>query len=175
MPITALDIILVLIMILSGLLAMLRGLTREMLSLMAWALAALVTLLIYTHFRADVRAVIDTPMLADALLIGIVFIASLIGFSLGIENAAGHLLDKKAGKLDSMLAFPYGLVRGLVIVTIIYLVTGEIVQRPNLPGWILQARSLYLIEYTGDTMKSLMPDNPDWLFRRNGRPFTPPG
>ena len=45
MPIQVLDIILVAIMIFSGLLAMLRGLTREMLSIMSWALSALVTLL----------------------------------------------------------------------------------------------------------------------------------
>ena len=52
MPIQVLDIILVAIMIFSGLLAMLRGLTREMLSIMSWALSALVTLLAFTNFRA---------------------------------------------------------------------------------------------------------------------------
>jgi membrane protein required for colicin V production len=175
MAIQALDVILVLVMILSGLLAMLRGLTQEMVSLMAWALAALVTLLVYTHFRGDVRAIIDTPVLADTLLIGIVFIASLIGFSTVIEWATGQLLDKNADKLDKMLAFPYGLLRGLVIVVIAYLVTGEFVERQNLPCWITDARSLYLIEYTGDTIKSLMPDNPDWVFRKHERPSTPAG
>ncbi|WP_202901745.1 CvpA family protein, partial [Rhodomicrobium udaipurense] len=53
MPIQGLDIILVGIMIFSGFLAMLRGLTREMLSIMSWALAAIVTLLAYSHFKDD--------------------------------------------------------------------------------------------------------------------------
>ncbi len=169
MPIQALDIIVAIIMILSGLLAMLRGLTREMLSLMAWALAALVTLLAYTHFRADMRAIIDTPVLADTILIGVVFIVALIGFSMQVEWVAQLVFptkDQKPTKLDSMLALPYGLLRGLVIVVIAYLVTGELVERQNLPRWITQARSLYLIESTGDTIKSLMPDNPDWAFRK---------
>src|SRR5271165_5045489 len=86
MPIQGLDIILVGIMIFSGFLAMLRGLTREMLSIMSWALAALVTLFAYSHFKGDVRSVIDTPMLADASLIAAVFIVSLIVFSLVTIN-----------------------------------------------------------------------------------------
>ena len=34
---------------------MLRGLTREMLSIMSWALAAIVTLLAYSNFKGEIR------------------------------------------------------------------------------------------------------------------------
>ena len=47
MPIQWLDVILILIMLISAFLAMLRGLTREMLSIMSWALAALAALFFY--------------------------------------------------------------------------------------------------------------------------------
>ena len=47
MPIQALDIILLAVMILSGLLAMERGLIWGILSLVAWGAAALVTLVVY--------------------------------------------------------------------------------------------------------------------------------
>jgi membrane protein required for colicin V production len=173
MPIQALDIIVFLVMVLSGLLAMLRGLTQIMLDLVAWAGAALLTLLIYTHFRADVRAIIDPPMLADALLIGIVFILALVGSTVAVSYLLPHVQPQAAGKLDSMLGFPFGLLRGLVIVVIAYLIVGEFVERQNLPRWVTEARSLYLIEYTGDAIKSLMPDNPDWVFRKHGRPSSP--
>ena len=187
MPIQALDIILLAVMILSGLLAMERGLIWGILSLVAWGAAALVTLVVYTHFRADVRAFITPPMLADAILLLIVFIGSLIGFTVLMEGNLNELVFKEKShheeekktkkdaveppivKLDRMLAFPFGLLRGLVIVVIAYLVTGEMVARQNMPRWVTEARSLYLIEYTGDAIKSLMPDNPEWLFRKRGR------
>ncbi len=176
MPIQALDIILVAIMIFSGLLAMLRGLTREMLSIMSWALAALVTLLAYSHLKADVRAIIDTPMLADATLIAVVFLTSLILFSLLTANISERVLDSRVGAIDRTLGFVYGLVRGLILVVIAYLIVGQIVERPNMPKWVTQARSLYLIESTGDTIKSLVPDNPDWLFnKRERQPSSPAG
>ena len=44
MPITLLDLILIGIMLISGLLAMIRGFIREVLSIAAWVVAALVTL-----------------------------------------------------------------------------------------------------------------------------------
>jgi membrane protein required for colicin V production len=175
MPIQALDIVLAAIMIFSGLLAMLRGLTREMLSIMSWALAALVTLLAYSHFKADVRALIDTPMLADATLIASVFITGLILFSLLTANISERVLDSRVGAIDRTLGFVYGLARGLILVVIAYLIVGEIVERPNLPKWVTQARSLHLIESAGDTIKSLVPENPDWLFRKREKPSSPAG
>ena len=43
MPITLLDIIVLAVMLLSGLLAMIRGFMREILSIAAWGAAALAT------------------------------------------------------------------------------------------------------------------------------------
>jgi membrane protein required for colicin V production len=49
MPITLLDIILLVVMLISGLLAMIRGFMREILSIGAWGIAALVTLYSYSR------------------------------------------------------------------------------------------------------------------------------
>ena len=173
MPIQGLDIILVGIMVFSGFLAMLRGLTREMLSIMSWALAAIVTLLAYSNFKGEVRTWIDTPMLADATLIAVVFITSLIVFSLLTANISDRVLDSRVGAVDRTLGFVYGLVRGLILVVIAYLIVGQIVDRQNLPKWVREARSLPLIESAGDTIKSLLPDNPESLFKRD-RPASSP-
>src|SRR5579883_1522303 len=172
MPIQGLDIILIVIMIFSGFLAMLRGLTREMLSIMSWALAALVTLLVYSNFRWEFRRIIDTPMLADGTLILVTFIGSLIIFSLITANISERVLDSRVGAIDRTLGFIYGLVRGLVLVVIAYLIVGQIVERQNLPSWVKEARSLPLIESAGDTIKSFLPDNPESLFKRD-RPASP--
>jgi membrane protein required for colicin V production len=168
MPIQVLDIILILIMILSGFLAMLRGLTREMLSIMSWALAALVTLFAYYQFRDHVREYVDTPMLGDAILIGTVFIFGLIVFSLLTVSISERVLDSRVGALDRTLGFVYGLARGLILVVIAYLIFGLIVDKADFPTWVTEARSLPLIESTGEGIKSLLPDNPDSIFRGRG-------
>ncbi len=68
MPITLLDIVLIVIMMVSGLLAMVRGFMREVLSIIAWVLAAVATLYSYAkllpyakqYFNNDVFATIAT-------------------------------------------------------------------------------------------------------------------
>lgn len=173
MPVQGLDILLIVIMIFSGFLAMLRGLTREMLSIMSWALAALVTLFAYTYFKNDVRSLIDTPMLADALLIVFVFILALILFSLVTINISERVLDSRVGAVDRTLGFVYGLVRGLILVVIAYLIIGQVVDKQTFPAWVTAARSLPLIESTGEGIKSLLPDNPESLFNKRDKPAAP--
>ena len=65
MPIQWLDVILVLIMLISAFLAMLRGLTREMLSIMSWALAALAALFVYPLYRDRCGRSSSRDILAD--------------------------------------------------------------------------------------------------------------
>jgi membrane protein required for colicin V production len=170
--IQGLDIILVGIMIFSGFLAMLRGLTREMLSIMSWALAAIATLLAYSQFRNQVRSFIDTPMLADATLIGAVFITSLVLFSFITSSISERVLDSRVGAVDRTLGFVFGLIRGLILVVIAYLITSQIVDPKSMPRWVQEAQSKKLIEDTGSAIRSLLPDNPESLFKRD-RPSTP--
>jgi membrane protein required for colicin V production len=175
MPVQALDIILVAIMIFSGLLAMLRGLTREMLSIMSWALAALVTLLAYTQFKDEVRQFIENRMLADATLIATVFITGLIIFSLLTANISERVLDSRVGAIDRTLGFLYGLARGLVLVVIAYLIVGEIVERQNFPKWVTDAYSRKVIESAGETIRNMVPENPDWLLKKREKQSAPAG
>jgi membrane protein required for colicin V production len=174
MPVQGLDIILILIMIFSGFLAMLRGLTREMLSIMSWALAALLTLFCYTQFRDTMRSMIDTPMLADGVLIVGVFLIALILFSIVTINISDRILSSGVGAFDRTLGFIYGLFRGLILVVITYLIIGQIVDRNGFPRWVKDARSLPLIESTGEGIKSLLPDNPDSWFRSQRSVVVPP-
>jgi membrane protein required for colicin V production len=169
MPIQWLDVILILIMLISAFLAMLRGLTREMLSIMSWALAALAALFFYQLYRERVRALIEPQILADAVLIGVVFVIVLIIVSLITVRLADRVLDSRVGALDRTLGFVFGLVRGLILVVIAYELIAAIVPKESLPRWVTEARSLPVIERTGRAIISLLPDNPASIFRGEHR------
>jgi membrane protein required for colicin V production len=165
MPIQWLDVILILIMLISAFLAMLRGLTREMLSIMSWALAALAALFFYQLYRERVRQLIEPQILADAVLIAVVFVTVLILVSLITVRLSSRVLDSRVGALDRTLGFVFGLVRGLFLVVIAYELIAAIVPKESLPRWVTEARSLPVIERTGRAIISLLPDNPASIFR----------
>lgn len=167
MPIQWLDVILVVIMLISAFLAMLRGLTREMLSIMSWALAALATLFVYPIYGERVRQLFGSSpaMLADGVLIVTVFVIVLIVVSLITVRLSDRVLDSRVGALDRTLGFVFGLLRGLLLVVIAYELLILIMPKETLPKWVTEARSLTVIESTGRAIISLLPDNPASMFR----------
>jgi membrane protein required for colicin V production len=164
MPIQWLDVILVIIMLISAFLAMLRGLTREMLSIMSWALAAIAALFVYPLYRDKLRQLIQPDILADGVLITTVFVIVLIVVSLITVRLSDRVLDSRVGALDRTLGFVFGLARGLILVVIAYELLVAIVPKETLPTWVTEARSLTVIESTGRAIISLLPDNPASIF-----------
>jgi membrane protein required for colicin V production len=170
MPIQWLDVILLLVMLISAFLAMRRGLIAEMLSLVAWAVAALIALFIYSLYRERVRALIGSQLVADLLLIGVVFLVVLLILGVVIPYLfPAAPTGGPAGAVDRTLGFVFGLIRGLILVVIVYELVAVTTPKDALPRWVTEARSLPLIERTGRALLSLLPDNPASIFRSSGR------
>jgi len=169
MPLSWLDIFLVAVMFISGLLAMLRGLTREVLSIMAWALAAVSTYYVWPQYKDEVRQYVEPQILADVALATGIFIIVLIIVSLITVRVADRVLDSSVGALDRTLGFIFGLGRGLILVVILYLFYSWLVPKEDQPQWIKEARSLPIIEQTGDMIVSLLPENPGDIIPNKSR------
>jgi len=160
MPFSWLDIILAAIMLISGFLAMLRGLTREVLSILSWAVAALATLYFFPTYQAQARVYIEPALLADAVLAGGIFLVVLIVISVITTKISDGVLDSRIGALDRTLGFVFGLGRGLILVVIAYLFFTWLVPEDTQPQWIKNARSLPILKQTGAGIVSLPPQDP---------------
>jgi len=167
MPITGLDITLLVIMLISGFLAMVRGFTREVLSIFSWAVAAIVPLYLY-FYKQDlwltmlefVLQYLDKRPYADLLLGAVVFILVLLIVGLICARLSDQVLDSRIGALDRTLGFLFGLARGFALVVIAYYIFSGFVPAENQPKWISEARSLPVLVQTGDAIASLLPENP---------------
>ncbi|MCB1472231.1 MAG: CvpA family protein [Rhodobiaceae bacterium] len=161
MFISGLDIILGIVALVSGLLAMVRGLTREVLSIASWAAAAAATIFAYSRFKSFAREQIDPDQLADVILIGGTFLLVLIIVSYITSRISDFILDSRIGAIDRTLGFAFGAARGLVLVVVGYLFFAWLVPEENRPAWVLSARSLPLIEQTGDMLMNMLPEDPE--------------
>lgn len=169
MPITWLDVIVVVLMMISAFLAMLRGLTREMLSIMSWALAALAALFVFPVYRDRMETLMDSKILADAILIVSVFVVVLIVVSLVTVHLSDRVLDSRVGAIDRTLGFVFGLARGFLLVVIAYELYFNIVPPETHPQWVTQAKSRPAIESTGKAIISILPDNPVSMLSKKER------
>jgi len=161
MPITLLDIVLLAVMLLSGLLAMVRGFMREILSIAAWAVAAIATLTLYQRLLPTVKQYFTSDLIATAATIGGIFVITLIIASIITVRISDMVLDSRIGALDRTLGFIFGLARGLLIVVVAFLFFIWLVPEGSQPSWVAGAKSREVLDGTGKWLLSLLPDDPE--------------
>ena len=115
-----LDLVLLGVMLVSGLLALVRGFMREILSIAAWGAAALVTLYSYAKLLPTARGYFGNETVAVAVVVAGTFLATLIVVSVITVRISDMILDSRIGALDRTLGFLFGLARGLLIVVVAY-------------------------------------------------------
>ena len=105
MPITLLDGILVGFTLVSAMLAMVRGFSREILSIASWVAAAAAAFFFYQAVLPYIKPYVDSPQLAMAAAAGVVFIIALIVVSVITMKIADCIIDSRVGALDRTLGF----------------------------------------------------------------------
>src|SRR5437870_7623987 len=161
MPITILDLILLGVMLISGLLAMIRGFMREILSITAWGAAAVATLLLYPKLLPVAKANISSDIVATGAVIGGVFLVTLLVVSIITVKISDMVLDSRIGALDRTLGFLFGLGRGLIIVVVAFLFFAWLVPDRSQPEWVRNAKSKIVLQGTGQWLISMLPDDPE--------------
>ena len=112
---TGFDIVVLLVILISLMMAAGRGLFRELISIAALAVAAIVALFLYGRFRFEARDLISPNWLADGALglgsFAIIYMIMVFMFSGIVKNLRG----KDVGFLDRLLGAGFGVARGLLI------------------------------------------------------------
>ncbi|WP_083591381.1 CvpA family protein [Aurantimonas sp. 22II-16-19i] len=162
MPVTLLDAVLVAIMLVSALLAMVRGFSREVLSVVAWAVAAIVAFLFYADLTPYLQEYITSRTVAMAASAAAIFIVTLIIVSYITLRIADFIIDSRIGALDRVLGFVFGAVRGLLLVVVAMLFFNWLAPE-NQPTWIANAASKPYLDDLGKQLVAALPDNPEGL------------
>lgn len=151
MPITLLDGILLGITLVSAVLAMVRGFSREVLSVASWAIAAITAYLFFTPVVPLVQPYISNETIAKIAAAGAIFIVTLIIVSVITMKIADFIIDSRIGALDRTLGFLFGAVRGVLLVVVAMLFFNWLVAGSE-PAWIANAKSKPLLDSLGQTL-----------------------
>jgi membrane protein required for colicin V production len=162
MSLTLLDFILLAIMLVSGLLALMRGFTREVLSLVAWGAAAIAAYVAIKQpslieFAQTSVPYLDKEILAQIAVGASAFLLVLIIVSIISVKISDFVVDSAAGSFDRTLGFIFGVARGFVFVAIAYLFYGWLLPYDKQVSWVRNAYSLPMIKSAGEGIISFMP------------------
>lgn len=161
MPITLLDGILIAITLFSGVLAMVRGFSREILSVASWVAAAAAGFYFHKQAAPLVQPYVSNELLAKAAAGGAIFLITLIIVTLITMKIADLIIDSSIGALDRTLGFLFGAARGVLLVVVAMLFFNWLAPANNQPGWIANAKSKPLIDSLGQQLVGLLPEDPE--------------
>jgi membrane protein required for colicin V production len=165
--IATLDIVIVAVIGLSAIIGMYRGLVREILSLAAWIGAGWIALTFYAPAKKLVEKWIEDPQWA-----GIVTGAGLFLVALVVLLILAGLVSrntKKASMLapaNRMLGVIFGILRGGVIVALVYIATVHVVglyadeetEKAETPKWVETSRLMPHVRAAAAAIERLVPE-----------------
>ena len=159
MPLTLLDIVVIAVTLFSAILAMVRGFSREVLSVASWAAAAVAAYMFYKPVLPLIQPYIASTTVATIAAAAIVFVAALIVVTLITMKIADFIIDSRIGALDRALGFVFGAARGILLLVVAMLFFNWLVAE-NQPGWIANAKSKPLLDSLGERLIAAMPQDP---------------
>jgi len=169
MPFTLLDGVLIFVMLVSAVLAMIRGLTREVFSIGAWIAAAAAAYFLWQRVLPFTERYIDDRNLALGVTIAGIFFVTLLIVSIVTMRISDFVLDSRAGPLDRTLGFAFGAARGLILVVIAVLFLNFFIAPERQPEWIAMAKTKPWLDSLGTDLMNRLPEDPEGEFMQRLR------
>jgi len=179
-PLSYLDVALLAVCFISALLAMYRGLAREMLSILSWVVAFAATFYAIiepekyggkrgsgfgsgfaTTIAEDLAKQVQMPVQIAQIAVGaVIFLIVLIIVHLITARVSDSILDSRVGMIDRILGFMFGVARGFILIVIPYMLYEAFMVDPKNPEsawpWVRNSQSLPYIQSAGNSIKTVL-------------------
>lgn len=145
------------VLLTSGVVGLVRGATREVTTVIALLLAAVLSVFSLRFTDPIARTLVHTGWMADTAAVLAVFILSYIALRLLGGMATRSVRATPLSGLDRLLGFGIGVVRGLVAVGAVTLLITAATPTDRVPGWMTRARTYPLADAAGRGLKTFAP------------------
>jgi len=139
------DGVLLFVMVISAILAFMRGFVHEFLGVAAWIGAAIAAFALRDTLAPLLAGVVQPDWLAEAIAIGGTFLVVLVALKLLIHAIASRVQGSALGGLDRSLGALFGLARGAFLAVLVYVVAGLFV--PAVDRWPAPVRDAKALPY----------------------------
>ncbi|WJH39530.1 CvpA family protein [Aliirhizobium terrae] len=159
MPITIFDGVVIGVTLFSAVLAMVRGFSREVLSIASWAGSVAAAYYLYPLVVPYAEKYTSDHRIAIAASAGIIFLIALIIISFITSRIADFIIDSRIGALDRTLGFLFGAARGILLLVIAVAFWNWLVPVQAQPAWVTQAKSKPFLDTLVARLEAVLPED----------------
>lgn len=153
---TALDIVVLLLILLGGLAGLARGFVTEVLSLLAWVAAIMAVRFLYPLGKTVALHVTGSDSGAAILAFASIFLTTFIVFRMIAGELGDRTRSSVVGPVDRVLGLGFGAFKGLIGASILFLIVqfGYDTMEAGAPRplWLTASRTAPLLEVTSKAM-----------------------
>ncbi|MGN7291698.1 CvpA family protein [Rhizobium sp. SAFR-030] len=157
MPITIFDGIVLGVTLFSAVLAMVRGFSREVLSIASWAGSIAAAYYLYPVILPYAKNYTNDDKIALAASAGLIFLIALIVITFITTRIADFIIDSSIGALDRTLGFLFGAARGILLLVVAVAFWNWLVDVRSQPEWITQAKSKPFLDTLVGRLEAVLP------------------
>lgn len=158
LPVNGLDLAVGAILLISALIAFMRGFVHEVLSIAAWVGAVAAVIYGFPFVQPHARGLIPMNWAADAAAAVGIFLIVLLLLSIATHTVARIIQKSAFNNLDRTLGFVFGVGRAVVILAVGLIITDWLTERER-PRWIETAKTLPVIEIAADGLIAILPSS----------------
>ncbi len=153
---TALDVVVLILIVVGGLAGLARGFVTEVLSLLAWVAAFFAVRLLYPAGVKLAMRFLHTESGAAILAFAVIFLTTFIAFRMIAAELGDRTRSSVVGPVDRVLGLGFGAFKGLLFGAVIWLVLGlgfeTMASGTPRPEWLTASRTAPLLEVTSKAM-----------------------
>ena len=149
-PLTALDVI-VLLFVGGGLVfGFIRGFVTEVLSLLAWVVVIVALKFLHAPLTGLLDGMVGTWGGAAVLSFALIFLVAFVGTKMAAHRIGGATRHSMVGGIDRLLGAGFGALKGLIGVTLLYLLLNLVFdtavgRTAARPAWMVDSRTYPLL------------------------------
>lgn len=151
------DIAIAVVLVASGALAYFRGLVKEVLTVAGWIGAALATWYGFPLLRPAFGSFIESNKVVDIVSAAVIFVITLVALTILSHILSARIKGSTLGHLNRALGFVFGVLRGVVLVALIYIGATVFWDEDDFPDQIADAKSLPLVKGTSEFLAAFLP------------------
>lgn len=158
MPITIFDGIVIGVVLFSAVLAMIRGFSREILSIASWVGAIAAAYYLYPFILPYVKNYTNDQRIAVAASAGGVFLIALILISFITSRIADFIIDSRIGALTAP-RLPVRAARGILLLVVAVAFWNWLIDAKQRPDWVNNAKSKPFLDALVVKLEAVLPDD----------------
>lgn len=153
-----LDVVFLVIVGVSALVAIARGVTKELLSITGWILAAVSVYYLLPVVDPIMQKYIASDVLSSLVSGMVILIMFCIFWVLAADKISTQIRFSKLSALDRILGFIFGIFRGVIIVILLQIMISSLIPEESQKGVFAESRYFKLAGDAAGPIKGLIPE-----------------